>query len=56
MEDVKKLEAVILDTGNPFLDMSNDLIALVTGTVASNQASENVLKIEETGKQKYSKY
>ena len=48
---VLKLKSVILETGNPFLERSDDLIALVTGVVAPKEASENVLKAEAIGKE-----
>ena len=51
-----ELKSVILETGNPFLERSQDLIALVTGVVAPKQAAENVLKAEAMGKEQYKEY
>ena len=56
MEDVKSLKSVISESGNPFLETSDDLIALVTGVVAPAEAAENVLNIEKIGKDQYKEY
>ena len=56
VKDVMELKSVILETGNPFLERSQDLIALVTGVVAPKQAAENVLKAEAMGKEQYKEY
>ena len=54
--DVSKLESVYKETGNPFLEASEDLIALVTGVVAPSEAAANVLKAEALGRTQYQEY
>ena len=45
-----------MESGNPFLNTSNELIALVTRIVAPSAAAANMLKIEAIGTTQYEDY
>ena len=47
VEDVVKLKSVMTEFGNPFLEESGDLIALITGLIAPKEAALNVLTMEK---------
>ena len=43
-------------TGNPFIDDSKYIIVLISGVVAPSEAAENVLTIQQKGREKYEEY
>ena len=56
LKDVKALVAVLEEMGNPFLEHSQDLMAIDTRDIMDTQVAETVRKIETLGEEQYAAF
>ena len=56
LQKVKRPQAILAEMGNPFEEESSELHALDTHDVVDTQVAENMARLSDTGKKKYSNF
>ena len=56
LQKVKRLQAILVEMGNQFEEESFELYALDTKDVVDSQVEENMARLPDTGKKKYSNF
>ena len=56
LQKVKRPQAILAEMGNPFEEESSELYALDTKDVVDTQVAENMARLSDTGKKKYSNF
>ena len=56
LKEVKALVAVLDEMGNPFLEHSDDLLAIDTRDIVDKEVAETVRNIETVGEEQYTKF
>ena len=56
LQKVKRPQAILAEMGNPFEEESSELYALDTKDVIDTQVAENMARLPDTGKKKYSNF
>jgi hypothetical protein len=55
-QKVKRPQAILAEMGNPFEEESSELYAKDTKGVVDTQVAENMARLSDTGKKKYSNF